>query len=519
MTSPPQVNPLALVVAANVPPNRQQVNNASMALNSQRQNLLANGGFEQWHWGAGPISNTGSGSTASNVFGPDRFYVAGIGTDTLAVSRDSINQESGSYCAACTYTLGNGNGSWLDQYLYEATPYMRGATLTLTVRVKCSTTNAVRASLYGGGANWVNSAYHTGNGQYQTLSVTVIADPSSGYYLAAGVIFTANCTAYVDSMTLVVGTIPTDFVPQLAWPDALPNDRIGLDLARPNLLTNGGFELWQRGNGPFSNINAWAADRWQISGTAGDTISISKATSNTDVGSGSNACAVSTLTKGAGGNTALTQTFVPGDGYQIAGRYFSFSCRVRTSTPNACYIRINDGTTLHDSAYHSGSGGYETLTCTHQVSGSSTVVYLQIWFVATATVWVDNACVVDGVVPSYYSPPTPADDFARALRYYESSTSDQYLGMGSADSATGAAFIYNHIATKGYLPTLTFSAASTFTVRVPGGGGIAATAIADAGHGPDKTLLGVNVASGLVAGQAVALLRQAGGAIMVEWNP
>ena len=32
----------------------------------------------------------------------------------------------------------------------------------------------------------------------------------------------------------------------------LRNRQIGSDVARANLLTNGGFEIWQRGGGPFT---------------------------------------------------------------------------------------------------------------------------------------------------------------------------------------------------------------------------------------------------------------------------
>src|SRR5215831_3274209 len=32
----------------------------------------------------------------------------------------------------------------------------------------------------------------------------------------------------------------------------IANDNLGPDVARANLLTNGGFEIWQRGNGPIT---------------------------------------------------------------------------------------------------------------------------------------------------------------------------------------------------------------------------------------------------------------------------
>src|SRR5262249_46089074 len=57
--------------------------------------------------------------------------------------------------------------------------------------------------------------------------------------------------------------------------NAVTNAKLGTDTARLNLLTNGGFEIWQRGAGPFNTASAFTADRWQIvpSGSPGYSVS------------------------------------------------------------------------------------------------------------------------------------------------------------------------------------------------------------------------------------------------------
>src|SRR5215471_14015617 len=74
-------------------------------------------------------------------------------------------------------------------------------------------------------------------------------------------------TGSVTSTAIADGTIATaDLANQ-----AVTNVKLGTDTARLNLLTNGGFEIWQRGNGPFTANSAYTADRWLISLASGDT--------------------------------------------------------------------------------------------------------------------------------------------------------------------------------------------------------------------------------------------------------
>lgn len=158
------------------------------------ENLLVNGGLEIWQRGTGPFSG-------NNTYSADRWQAQLGGSDTLSTSRDGANADAGSeFCAACTFTVTTGSGLYQRVEGYVA---LRGRTLTFSCRVRTSVAAAVRLELHDGVAG-TNSAYHTGDGTYQTLSVTrTIAGTAS--MVRVGVQAMATATVYVDSATLCVG--------------------------------------------------------------------------------------------------------------------------------------------------------------------------------------------------------------------------------------------------------------------------------------------------------------------------
>src|SRR5215831_14931150 len=74
---------------------------------------------------------------------------------------------------------------------------------------------------------------------------------------------------------------------------SIGNAELGPDVARAQLLVNGGFEVWSRGAGPFTT-GVYAADRWSLGIGSGSTLSVTRDTGNVDTGSG--AAAVATYT-------------------------------------------------------------------------------------------------------------------------------------------------------------------------------------------------------------------------------
>jgi hypothetical protein len=240
------------------------------------------------------------------------------------------------------------------------------------------------------------------------------------------------------------------------------NAKLGPDVARANLLTNGSFDVWQRGAGPFSASTAYAADRWSLTIAGTDTLSVTRNTANVDTGSV--ACAACTFTLGTGaGGTGLMQNLPIGDATWLAGTTVSASVRVRTSTANAVRIGLNNffGSASHvtNSAFHPGDGAYHTLTVTVTLDPTATACQLYVFFAASCTAYLDNAMLVVGSVAANYVPMHPADDRARCIRYYEivgegSTGSMMISGIASAGGQTLRAS-FRHQSTKAVTPTVT----------------------------------------------------------------
>lgn len=304
------------------------------------------------------------------------------------------------------------------------------------------------------------------------------------------------------------------------------NQDLASDTARLNLLTNGGFEIWQRGNGPFTGANPQVADRWTANQQGSDVLSTSRDTTNVDAGS--TACAAVTFTLGTGGGASgLYQTFVsPSENQQMIGRTITFSARIRTATANAVRIAIDNyysGTHhyTYSASFHSGNGTYQTLTATAVVAAG--VQYCQTYFLfsASCTAYIDNAMLVVGSQAADYAPLHPADDLARCLRYYErlGGTVTEFLGTGQATNTTQVGAIpIRWKVQKAVTPTVTFDAASQYGLTIASGAQSSATSIGSTNSTVDGTTVYCNT-TGVVAGNASMLVGSGTGRIYIESNP
>ena len=121
---------------------------------------------------------------------------------------------------------------------------------------------------------------------------------------------------------------------------SITNAMLASDVARANLLTDGAFEIWQRGNGPFTTNGAYTADRWLISLGSGSTMSVARQ------GSGNPDtlyAAALTYTHGAA-VSSLQQDFKGDDAVQLR-KTLSLSMRVWANTANMARIGIYDQST------------------------------------------------------------------------------------------------------------------------------------------------------------------------------
>jgi len=184
----------------------------------------------------------------------------------------------------------------------------------------------------------------------------------------------------------------------------------------PNLLTNPGLEIWQRGAGPF-NANTsqwtWTADKWRIFVTGTSALAVSRVAA--DAGQGSQYAMGFTYTHGAAGNQGRISQRV--DGWQqLAGRSVALSVFVKCSVVGAVRILVNDGFVDTTSGYNTGTTG-EVLSVVATLPANTAIVDVRvICDVASATGYVDSATLVVGTAPVAYTPLHQAEDWLRCQR-------------------------------------------------------------------------------------------------------
>jgi hypothetical protein len=232
------------------------------------------------------------------------------------------------------------------------------------------------------------------------------------------------------------------------WADQIKDNLNQLAGAHANLLTNGGFEVWQRGAGAFTADTAYTADRWYISGT---TATVTQETTTVD--SSGNALK---LVKAAGGNASMVQKV---EGHlNFRGKSVSVSVRLQQSVGSAVTLIINDNIGSTTATSSSTTGSYITLTATRAISASATVLEVSLQCTATGTFYFDNAMLVIGPAPAPYQPLHPADDLGRCQRYYEvvggAGAGELYhRGVGAAGVQAGTTLHFK--TTKSGTPTVT----------------------------------------------------------------
>jgi hypothetical protein len=208
------------------------------------------------------------------------------------------------------------------------------------------------------------------------------------------------------------------------------------DIATQNLLVNGGFELWQRGAGPFVSTggDVYTADEWMID-TSG---SMQVDREGTIKQSGDYALK---LVNSGGVNAWCHQSF---ENYEsLEGRWLTLSMDVWCDTASAAYIRITDYTGTFEFSNvpeHPGDSAWHRLTAYKQVRTGLTTntgaphqfgLSLSAWLAANATMYIDNAMCVVGYHPEgvAFVPLHPADDLERAQRFFETSGINRLHGF------------------------------------------------------------------------------------------
>jgi len=288
------------------------------------------------------------------------------------------------------------------------------------------------------------------------------------------------------------------------------------------MLTNPGFEIWQRGNGPWTTHNVMTADRWLTNVGASDVISFAREQSNVRSSQGSSlAATVTTVVSTVLGVVQMVAK--PTEGGQVVGRTFTATMWVRTSTANAVRLWFYTNATNFMSGYHTGSGQWERLAVTVVMPGTDNAIYMGALFSAPCTAYLDDAMLTGGSAVVDYTPLHPAEELARCLRYYErlGDAFGDTVGSGVWASATQGWFTARFKVRKAVQPTITFVANGMQIYDSPGATWRASTALST-GFGGVESLLGsfTVASSGSAAGHSTAVTGSAvGSGIALEANP
>jgi len=226
-------------------------------------------------------------------------------------------------------------------------------------------------------------------------------------------------------------------------------------LNQMNIIDNGGFEIWQRGSGPFVGPS-WCADRWDVQGV---TLTVTKETAVANVYVGSSSLKLVNASSG-GYIRQYIENYL-----SYRGKTISVSLWVKCQIASGWKMRLADGTQSVDSEFNQlayqdpGPDLWERMTVTMDVATTATVLYLQFHNAGAgaSTVYVDAVMVVVGNKPQEFVPTPPAYNLLRCQRYYQ--TGNATITAHGADGSSWYQFGYTQIIpSMASSPTITNSA-------------------------------------------------------------
>jgi hypothetical protein len=180
------------------------------------QNHSVNGLLNNWQRVV--QAYTASGGPA----GPDHLFITLAGSDTISCTQDTANADSANgaqFDLACAFTLGTGAGasgiiSGLGGHKLTTDNFRfwRGRQVTRTWRVRTNVATAARIAVTtdGTGGTTTYSSYHTGDGTWQTLTVTSPVIPTDATHVDFKVVMAASATVYVGAHATVIGAVGLD---------------------------------------------------------------------------------------------------------------------------------------------------------------------------------------------------------------------------------------------------------------------------------------------------------------------
>lgn len=174
---------------------------------ANRPNFLLNGSMEKW----------GNGTTAA----PDGWVLAGAG---MTIIRDAGIVRHGTYAAGLTRV---GTDGYLGQAVTAAAgggTYFQGRTYTVSAWVRATVASRARIALTDGTATSF-SAYHTGGGAWELLTVTRTLSAAASALEARLYVDSGDTQIWVDAAILTEGWLAPVYTPHPL--EAVPTSSTG----------------------------------------------------------------------------------------------------------------------------------------------------------------------------------------------------------------------------------------------------------------------------------------------------
>jgi hypothetical protein len=177
-----------------------------------------------------------------------------------------------------------------------------------------------------------------------------------------------------------------------------------------NILINGGFEIWQRGNS-FTGADKFTADVWYMSG-GGSGYTVSRESSIVHSGNYS-------LKVVCTEDLVVKQSIENFKEYQ--GKAISLSAWVKSSATGQMYLKINDGVGNTLSTANTTTG-WEKLQVTRTINASATKLEISLMIYSDATVYFDDIMCIQGSEAAVFTPRSPSLEYYLCDRWYEKGT-------------------------------------------------------------------------------------------------
>lgn len=214
-------------------------------------NIVFNGNFELWS--AGPSAL------------PDGWFRYDVGTPSLTVERESTIVKLGTY--SCKLTREGGDATYIGTNdISGGIVYWQGRTVTLSCWVYATEVEKANIYIYDG-INVYSSAWHSGNGTWELLSVTCTIDPSATllspniWDSGAGTGASASC--YFDGLMFTEGSS------LFAFADKLASDSLIVDYFATSTIV--GWAASPTGNIYIKKIGNMVFVNYYITGTSNST--------------------------------------------------------------------------------------------------------------------------------------------------------------------------------------------------------------------------------------------------------